>query len=227
MTEGSRYGYWSDHKYTRRTIKHSFLKFCGWNVLEDTLNKIDPINAPLVCALFETGGRAEEVLTLRPEQFVVEDDYVLVMRMSVLKQREKVYTRTKSGEYILDKKGQRKFTWRRREVDRTFPISRSDPLMPPLLSYIKTVKEGDRLFKYKYDKLYKIVRDIQKPEDAKHGPWWPHRFRAERATQLVVEKGFDVLGLMEWFGWKRTDTPVNYAKLNPKDLIKKVLRGEP
>ena len=187
-------GYWNtevypEHVYERKSIKYDFLKFCGWEILEKIIKDLEPLHSALVCALFETGGRATEVLTLRPEQFDIRGYHVMVLRMPVLKRRE--------------------------GVDRTFPIPVSDPLLGPLLSYVETIEDGQRLFPFKYGKLYKIVSSIKE-----HGPWWPQRFRGERATQLVVEKKFGVFHLMEWFGWAREETPTFYVSLNPEDLIK-------
>lgn len=56
--------------------------------------------------------------------------------------------------------------------------------------------------------------------------WWPHRFRAERASQLAVEKDFGVIELMKWFGWTSEPMATHYAKMSVKDLVEKMSRGE-
>ena len=81
----SGYSYWHTHDYTRRSIRDDFLTFCGWDVLEDLINNLDPLPRCLVCALVETGGRASEILTLRPEQFDIQDDHIMVRRMAKIK----------------------------------------------------------------------------------------------------------------------------------------------
>lgn len=226
MGESERYGWWSDHDFKRRSIKHDFLTFCGWNALEDTARGIGQTPGALVCALMETGGRASEILTLKPEQFDLRENHVMVMRMKVLKHRQKEYLKFKNGKFKLDKNKNKIFKWVPKPVDRTFPIPLDDPLIDPLMDYISTIKTGDRIFPFGYSKLYKIIRDLDKPNGAKHGPWWPHRFRGERATQLVIEKGFGVIQLMKWFGWARTDTPTFYANLSPAELVKMITEGK-
>jgi integrase len=195
-----RKGWWKDHDYSRRSVKRDFLSFCGWDTIERIITNNDPEISALVSALFETGGRANEVLNLRPEQFEIRKDVVMVLRMPVNK---------------LRKEG-----WR------TFPISIKDPPMQILLNYIEKIPRSERLFPYRYGWLYKRVSELDKRDGDKHGEWWPHRFRAERATQLVLEKNFDVLDLMKFFGWKRTDTPISYVSLSPTELIKKIASGE-
>jgi integrase len=184
-------------------VENDFLNFVGWDQLTSMVNNLDPITRSLVATIFETGGRATEVLSLKPEQFDIQEDrgIVMIQRMIVKKRRDKVR-------------------------DRTFPILLSDPLMPKMLEHVKQTSPGQPLFSNGYDWMYKKIRDIEKPLKAKHGPWWIHRFRAERATQLVVDQGFGVTELMQWFGWKRPDMPSFYVRLSPEDLVNKIRKGE-
>jgi integrase len=55
--------------------------------------------------------------------------------------------------------------------------------------------------------------------------WWPHRFRTERASQLVQDYGFDVPQLMKWFGWSTVTEAVGYTRLSIKDLLLDMQRG--
>ena len=211
----SRYSYWNSHEYHRRSIKKDFLSFCGWDVLLELVEDLDPLPRALVAFLFETGGRASEILTLKHNQIDTQDPEILmVRRMKVLKHRK--------------------------DMDRTFPIWRQDPLVAPMLEYINQRPRDSPIFPFSYSKLYKIIRDLQKPlfeqkqgvklgergeGVVKHGPWYPHRFRAERASQLVVEKNFSVFELMKWFGWTRSDTPTFYVGLNEKVMRNKIIGG--
>ena len=176
----------------------------------------------------ETGGRASEILTLRPEQFDRLDNYVMVRRMKVLKHKEKKYLKNPDGSPQIDEKGRRKYIWVPKPVDRNFPLPYDDPLLNPLLEWVDSIPRGKPLFDFKYDKLYRIIRDLQKPDhpDIKHGPWWPHRFRGERATQLVIEKKLTVLDLMNFFGWARQDMPAFYVGLSAEDLVRKIVGGQ-
>ncbi len=184
----------------RRTIKDDFYRFCGWDVLKSIIDKVDYLTGALFSTIFCTGGRATEVLSLRPEQFDLRDKLIIVNRMKVLK--------------------------RRKDWERTFPIRLSNPLVQSMLDRVEETREGERIFPYKYDWLYKRIRDIGKPDDATHGPWWPQRIRAERATQLVVDRGLNTHFLLKFFGWARPEMAVFYVNLTPQELIDKMLEGE-
>lgn len=184
-------------------MEKDFLNFVGWPQLISMVNNLDQITRSLVATTFETGGRATEVLSLKSGQFDVQEDrgIVMIQRMIVKKRRDKVR-------------------------DRTFPILLSDPLTIYMLELVDEEDTKKPLFQNGYDWMYKKIRDIEKPLGAKHGPWWIHRFRAERATQLVIDRGFGVIELMKWFGWKRADMPTFYASLSPEDLVNKIRKGE-
>ena len=159
------------------------------------------IERALIATLFLTGGRASEVLTLKAGQFINRKKHIVIQGMLVLKQR----------------KEENKF--------RQVPILKNEPLTDTMLAWVKRVREiqpkvgHDHLFPYKYDWLYQRVTKIDKE-------WWPHRFRAERASQLAVEKEFGVIELMKWFGWAKEDMATHYAKMNVTDLVRKMSRGE-
>lgn len=222
-----RYSYWNDHTYHRRSIEKSFDGFCGWNTLENLVEPLDLENKGLVSTLFETGGRATECLALKKDNFEIQDRVVLVKRMPVLKQRQRVVFKDEDGNewYYMGEEKPIKYSVKKLD-DRTFPISLNDPLASVLLEFIGTKKEGELLFPFGYSKLYMRIRDLEKNAGEKHGEWYPHRFRGERASQLASEKNFDVLTLMEYFGWKRHEIPSFYVKLSAKQLIQKILVGE-
>jgi hypothetical protein len=64
---------------------------------------------------------------------------------------------------------------------------------------------------------------LEKAPDEKHGPWFPHRFRAERARQLVRDYGFDALLLKQFFNMARIDTSLTYANPNFEAVKKAML----
>lgn len=189
-----RVGYWASHDYKRRSTM-SIRYFCGWEKLLNLLNKCETlIIRGLIATLFETGGRASEVLSLTKEQFVDKENYILITGMLVLKQT----------------KEENKF--------RQVPMLKSDKLVQSMVDWVDEVEEG-RLFPYKYDWLYKKVREVD-PD------WWPHRFRAERASQLAIEKNLSVPELMKWFGWSSEEMPTHYVRMSVVDLVEKMSRGE-
>ena len=98
---------------------------------------------------------------------------------------------------------------------------KTDALVKPMMFWVEQCRNMgmEKLFSYKYDWLYKKVRKVN-PE------WWPHHFRAERASQLAVEKDFGVIDLMRWFGWTSQYIATHYARMSVKDLVEKMSRGE-
>lgn len=195
---GPRIGYWKDHEYKRRstmTIRY----FCGWKKMERLINKgKNELIRGLLATLFETGGRANEVLSLEEGQFRSKRNYILVTGMLVLKQKKE------ENRY------------------RQVPILKSDPLTEPMLEWLGTVREipnQDKLFTYRYNWLYKWIVKTDKD-------WWPHRFRAERASQLAIEKNFTVPQLMKWFGWSTEHMATHYVRMSVEDLVEKMSKGE-
>ena len=196
----------------RRTLQ-DFYKFCGWKELLTAVNSIDDLrDKALFAATFETGGRAGEVLSLRKNQFIKYPKVTMVRDMLVEKQRNP------------------------KRMHRTFPILNKDALMYPLWDYLDTLEDDEPLFKFKYMAYYKRLCAVQSKGSKANlaanmwlrwkGPWWGHRLRAERATQMVVENRAGIFELMKWFGWARVDMPQRYIELTGGDLIKMIYRGE-
>lgn len=171
--------------------------FCGWPTLRKLSGNCDETSRLLVLSLFKTGGRISEVLTLNREQCDYVGNYFDVIDMPVHK-RHLSYVPT-----------------------RTVPILISEPLTE---EWISVLPEQGRFFKFKYAKAYKIVRELQRPLDKPHGPWYPHRFRAERARQLVRDYGFDALLLKQFFSMARIDTPIHYASPELAAVKSKMVR---
>jgi len=129
-------GWWTTHEYKRRSTR-SISYFCGWKSLLGLLGKCTiEIERALIATLFETGGRASEVLSLRSDQFVDKGTYILILGMPVLKQK--------------DPEKQR----------RNVPMLKSEPLINPMMEWVK--ERDGLLFPYKYDWLYKRVRLINR-----------------------------------------------------------------
>ena len=94
-----------------------------------------------------------------------------------------------------------------------------DFLIPYMMRWVNRKKEG-QLFDFKYGKLYKTVVGIDKD-------WFPHRFRGERASQLVTETGINtILLLMKWFGWTSEKMPAHYARMSTKEIEEAYRRHE-
>jgi len=91
---------------------------------------------------------------------------------------------------------------------RMFPIKRDEPFTE---EFISEIPDSGAFFDFKYDKAYKIIVKLD-------SEWFPHRFRGERASQLVMEYHFDTFRLMKFFQWKKAETPTGYAMMDQKEL---------
>jgi len=189
---------------TKRSVQE-IQSFCGWDYLESIVNAAsNPRDAALVAALFETGGRVSEVLALEGRMFKDMDGYVVIEGMPILKQYD-VLAKYQEG-------GRNRWLTRRRKVYRTIPLPKSERLVPPLVEYVRWVGRG-RLFPFGRQHAHRIVTRI----DPKVHPHW---FRAQRATQLVVEYGFDVVHLQQFFGWQKPESAIHYTRLGWKGLAR-------
>ena len=190
----------------KRGVRSSkdFKGFCGWSKIESVM--LDPSlkqsTKDLFTTIFLTGGRATEVLSLHKDNFNlsnIDRGYIVVERMKVLKHEE--------------------------DAERTFPIRLSEPISNRLINLLNHT--DGLLFPYSYSWLYKYISTINKYADRNFGEWFPHRLRAERASQLLQDYKFGVFELMSFFAWKTSDMPTWYASLSPDALIKLMMeKGE-
>jgi len=184
--------------------------FCGWDYLIKLVKKCRrEVDKALISALFETGGRVSEVLMLRKDNFIVQKPFLVVKAMPVLKRYSKI------GEYV-DENGRVRWRTKKKIAYRTFPIHMEEPLCPPLLEYINKIREG-RLFHIGRTQVYRIVRNLDENI-------FPHWFRAQRASQLALEYGFDIHDLIDFFNWKSLQTATHYSRMGWKGLANKMRR---
>lgn len=175
--------------------------FCGWRPLMEYANK-DRVAGMIAAVSFTTGGRISEVLNYSPRQFGYDtlptgEEIVRCDALHVLKKRE-------SASVI-----------KRR---RTLMIPAKERMIPMLMDTVDQALEEkrDTLFNFK-DRTH-AWRIVTKADPQ----WWPHRFRTERASQLVSEKNFDVALLMKFFNWDKAEEAVGYVRLNPEDMVKRM-----
>jgi integrase len=139
--------------------------------------------------MFETGCRVSEALALRGDMFHVAEDRVNVYGIPVLK------------------KG--------RPATRNIPIRRDEVLIPYVLNRVNDYP--GYLFQSPQGETYSRQWAWYRITGTDPG-WWPHRLRSERATQLVVEYGFNVPKLMRFFNWSKPEEAVAYVRLDVEDL---------
>jgi len=184
--------------------------FCGWDYLLELIEKCEHRrDKGLISALFETGGRVSEVLQLKKANFVIQEPYIIVKAMPVLKRYEKIGERFDDG-------GKKRWITRRKKGYRTFPIHTKEPLCSELIDHVIGL-ESEHLFRVSRVQVYRIVTEIDKNI-------FPHWFRAQRASQLAVEYGFDMHDLVDFFNWKSLGTAVHYSRMGWKGLATKMVR---
>jgi len=110
---------------------------------------------------------------------------------------------------------------------RNIVFPKREPLVPVMLAWVEKVKkekgEKAKLFNISYNKAYRIIK---KAGEKIGEDFPPHRLRAERATQLVLEYGFNDFELTEWFLWKSPAVAHDYTTLAPKIMEKMFRKGE-
>lgn len=220
-------------------------EFCGWDFLQELHAKAQTKrDKALVIAAFLTGGRISEVLQLRRDHFILDHDeeFIIVRTMPRVKGFQKIRDMTKwkceshckmrwefpPTEELLTKHGKiLQYTgWLTKPFKeyRTFPINRKEPLIPGLLTYLDQLPGPDaRLFRIKRSRAYDITTTIGEKLNM-HVP--THWFRAQRASQLAFEYGFNEHDLVEFFKWKNYQTAFHYASKGYKGLTQKMVRPD-
>lgn len=224
--------YWSNHKYTRRSVEQDVTRFVGFNKLKTLAQKVPEYNfarnEALFTTIFLTGGRINEVLPLRKRNFAVKDDEVIVTDMPLEKRYDKTGTWT---EWVAEKptnelkrlyefdeeKGKfhrrRYNTEKKYEIRKEFRFSTDEPFADMLISWLD--KTEDQLFsgynpQLSYATAYRIITATG---------FYPHWLRAQRASCLIVEYGWKMEMMMEWMGWEELSTARHYAKFGPSELV--------
>lgn len=231
-------GWWDrsrypDNIYKRRTRK-DIEAFCGHPALRHYIDKSpnDVVEAAII-ASFLFGGRGMETLSLMEYQIEERPGYILVNAMKVLKQYTAIEISTElEEEYYGEKVERMKCEPGTRQVP-VYYTKEMTPIMTLFMMFVERVRNKDRglprryrqrkyegrIFPYKYGWLYKWVT-------ATDPTWWPHRFRAERASHLASRHNFGVKTLMRWFGWSSIDVALEYIHLNVGDLVRLMAQGE-
>jgi len=208
-----RRGYWADHPYERRSVREHVDSFIGWPELMRIVEAPRKMrDRAFLSALFETGGRVSEVLSLRRDNFELRENegVILVRRMPLLKR----YRRIAPG-----------VTLRVKAYRRTFPIPLTEPPATILKDWIKASQNLLFPSPYRLGRpltrvwAYKLIAQVAEKTGV---PCWPHWFRAQRACQLVEEYGFEVIDLIDFFGWKETETALEYARRGWRGLFSKM-----
>jgi len=218
-------------------------EFCGWDFLMRMVEQAGSARLKLLIAVgFLTGARISEMLKLEAHHFDFDLDpkMVIVRTMPVVKRYKKI---DQVPKWKCD--GHCKMRWgtnqrpsqpselerarhniveylgwitKPKEACRTFPFPKIEPLVKTLKELLPT--DGP-LFSVGYSTMYNEVTEL----GCNMGTWIPtHWFRAQRASQLAFEYGFDEHELIEWFLWRDYMTAFNYARKGYKGLAMKMVR---
>lgn len=225
--------YWSTHEYTRRSVEQDVTRFVGFDKLKQLSNLVPDYNKArnqnLFRAIFLTGGRVNEVLELKKENFAIKDDEIIITDMPLEKRYKKTGTYTewtdekpknilkRLYEYDEEKK---KFHRKRYNTEKIFEIrkefrfSTQEPFAQELIEWINKIDQGYLFSGYKpqlsYMTAYRIIDSTG---------YYPHWLRAQRASCLIVEYGWKMEMMMEWMGWEELSTARHYAKYGPSELV--------
>ena len=226
----------------KRWMADEVEEFCGWDFLSKMILLCrKPRDRILITSAFLTGGRIVEILQLQKKHILFDQDpnYVVVRTMPMVKRYKKIRSADK-----WKCEGHCKMRWDAEpplEVQRThnivkyagwvtipvkayrtFPFPKSEPLVPVLADWIERLADPKtRLIRLSYQRAYEIVTAIGKELNT----WIPtHWFRAQRASQLAFEYGFNEHDLVEFFKWLDYMTAFHYASKGYKGLATKMVR---
>jgi len=234
-------GYWASHEYKRSSVG-DLEGFCGWRPLLECIKHFSrERDRAFISTLFETGGRVSEVLQLRKENFEVADETWLLCRNMSLEKRYK-----KLHGYVDHSGRQRWLTEKIDSVRRPFPIRLNEPLVQYLTEWLSKLEQPSEmlfpspvkpgkpltrfwaymLFSRMEKKLSKrLMQDLgfvnRKGESI--DSFYPHWFRAQRASQLALDYGFSSDDLINFFEWKNMGTALHYARLSWRGLATKMV----
>ncbi len=218
-------GYWSEHEYQRHSVERdvALSGFIGWAKFAEILGAADSEKKRnLVVATFKEGGRINEVLKSRHDNFrVVESpedgqEYLLCEALPLSKRWKKV------GMELVNGKARMKTV--HVEAFRTFALPLKDSIEPYSEEFSKFVLSKSRglLFPSPYKskkgeplsttRAYQIVHQEIGVEGNIDIWLYNHLIRAWRASQLRRERKFTPFDLMEFFMWRDMKTALIYAK---------------
>jgi integrase len=260
--------YWKAHGKEYERFKVGELpKFCGWDVLQRLIKECE--NTPyfrrshlfklteaekealrrklimrdkaLIATAFETGGRISEVLALKPSNFEVKDDRIVVRDMPVVKRYEKVGERIQKWEGEKDPEDTNLWHWshkydawiRRRfitkpKMDRrnVLEIPRFESLTQYIIQWLEELPRDAAWMFPGYGKdsngritatrSYQIVTSVGRRCGIVLCNHW---FRSMRASQLAEEYGWREYELVKFFSWQSDRYARLYSKLSPARLF--------
>ena len=99
---------------------------------------------------------------------------------------------------------------------RNIPMPKHEKLVSPMMNWVEE-KEGLLFEGINRYQAYTMINGVD-------SRWWCHRIRSERATQLVVEYGFNIAELMKFFNWSQPSVAIGYVRLSVEDIRYKMVK---
>ena len=180
--------------FTRRRSVEDVPEWIGWDRMLSYYRKSpSPLHRNLFVTLFETGGRASEVVLLKPDNFIWNDEAIKVEGMIVKK-----YRKHKRRTFLIKIDEQNPLT---EDLISFISHCETEYLFPRVTSFgVKTISNVPTSTTRLYLKVREISDDL-----------WCHWFRAMRASFNVFVRKMDIFALKDWFQWKSVDTPAHYV----------------
>jgi len=211
----------SETKDRKRTISKTFKNskglggFVGWNKIETIISSLNQEILNPFIGLLSTGCRAGELCKIRDDQINLDfsKDQVQLSNVYVSK-------------------------WRKDVGSRTFYINKSELTYPIFEDIVSRTPKDSPVFPFSYNQIYYRVAQIEAPHFNKEsgarrtdwthykGAWWPHRIRAEKACQLIVDYRLSSFALKKWFGWRTDNMPTFYGDMLPLDIADMMLKPQ-
>jgi bifunctional DNA-binding transcriptional regulator/antitoxin component of YhaV-PrlF toxin-antitoxin module len=249
-------GYWATHPYVRLNVKDYSEEWVGYASILKLIGLTEKErDKAFLSALFLTGSRVSEVLSLRKSNFEIrkEEGLIICRNMPLLKRYKKLQELN-----FTNSKGQTIRRWVTQKLEKTrkpFPILLNEPLTTILLNWLEKIpeenaylfpspyKEGKPLSRFwAYRFIRKLDEDVPLELRQKLGldkplivegikvkdnlHLWLHWFRSQRACCLVSEFNFRFEDLVDYFSWENLPTVLFYAKKSWKGLAEKMLQTQ-
>ncbi len=177
--------------------------FIGWDKIEKIVNAASPkMIKLLILALFLTGGRTQETLSLKKSNFDFKTSkHSIVVNDMRLDKKFKVVGREDLKELRRDGKPREKLLTEKVNTLRdSFPILYREPLTNRFVEMIKSLQRT-KLFPDFYRQLaYYYVTRAGKKAGIRVSDHW---FRGQRASQLQEEYLFKKEECETFFGWAK------------------------
>ena len=179
--------------FTERRAIEDVPPWIGWGGMLAYYKRCpSPLRCNIFVTLFETGGRVSEVVQLKPDNFIWNEEAIKVEGMIVKKARKR-----KKRDFLIKRDEQNPLT---EDLISFVEHCDTEYLFPRVTRFgVKAISNLPTSTTRIYLKVREISDDL-----------WCHWFRAMRASYNVFVRKMDIFDLQKWFAWTSVDTPAHY-----------------